>query len=48
MNNKLLFVIIMSLPKTFVENNCEQRYFVTFKKEVVTDYIREKGGKIIL
>ncbi|KYD27492.1 S8 family peptidase [Parageobacillus toebii] len=54
MNNKMLLVIIMSLifftfniPKTFADNNHEQRYFVTFKEEVDTDYIKEKEGKII-
>lgn len=50
----MLLVIIMSLifftfniPKTFADNNHEQRYFVTFKEEVDTDYIKEKEGKII-
>lgn len=57
MKKKVVFVVIMSLillsfnlPETYADNSYEQfkeKYFVTFKNEVDTDYIRTKGGEIV-
>lgn len=53
----VVFVVMMSLillsfnlPVTYADNSYEQfkeKYFVTFKNEVDSDFIRTKGGEIL-